>query len=307
MNKTTEDADPGLLDVKLLRLFELIYRTGSVTRAAELLGQRQPTASIWLRTLRSAFNDALFVRTPQGMLPTPRADVLIVTVREVLHLLRDLSGPRTAFDPSTSTRTFRVCMPDASHMTLLPPLLAHLRAAAPGVRLLATRIDAGTEAALRSGEADIAYGHAPWLDAGFYQQALFPQHWVCLVNRALDLGADGLTLPAYKALGHVMVTPAASSMQLLEDALAAHGIERRMMLQLPGFLGLAPILAASDLIATVPSQIGQALAMMADLRVLDCPFAVPPFTVKQHWHERYHEDAGNRWLRRQIAGLYAGK
>ncbi|HEX8480211.1 MAG TPA: LysR family transcriptional regulator [Telluria sp.] len=296
--------DASLLDVKLLRMFDLIYSTGSVTRAAEMMGQRQPTASIWLRTLRAALDDALFVRSPAGMLPTPRADVLIVKVRAVLQGLRELSEPRSGFDPATSTRTFCICMPDASHLTMLPVLLAQLRAVAPNVRLVATRIETATAHALQSGEADLALGYAPWLDAGFYQQTLFPQHWVCLVNRAQRKVGKTLTPAAYRQLGHVKVTPAASSAQLLEDALVANGIDRRVVLQIPGYVGLAGIIAASDLVATLPSQIGSVIASMANLRVLACPFPVPPFTVKQHWHERYHEDAGNRWLRSEIAGLY---
>lgn len=302
-----DSADASLLDVKLLRLFDLIYSTGSVTQAAEMMGQRQPTASIWLRTLRTELGDALFVRTPAGMLPTPRADVLIVKVRAVLQTLRELSAPKVPFDPSTSARTFCICMPDASHITLLPALLAHLRAVAPNVRLVAARIDASTAHALQSGEADLALGYAPWLEAGFYQQALYPQHWVCLANPAQTHIGKKLTLQAYKQLGHVKVTPAASSSQLLEDALIANGIERRVFLQIPGYLGLAGILAASDLVATLPSQIGAVLAAMSNLRLLDCPFPVPHFTVKQHWHERYHEDAGNRWLRGEIAGLFMHK
>lgn len=302
-----DSADASLLDVKLLRLFDLIYSTGSVTQAAEMMGQRQPTASIWLRTLRAELGDALFVRTPAGMLPTPRADVLIVKVRAVLQTLRELSAPKAAFDPASSSRTFCIGMPDASHITLLPDLLAHLRAVAPNVRLVAARIDANTGHALQSGEADLALGYAPWLDAGFYQQALYPQHWVCLVNPAQTQLGKKMTLQAYKQLGHVMVTPTASSAQLLEDALIANGIERRVFLQIPGYLGLAGIIAASDLVATLPSQIGAVLAAMSNLRVLDCPFPVPQYTVKQHWHERYHEDAGNRWLRGEIAGLFMHK
>jgi DNA-binding transcriptional LysR family regulator len=302
-----DSPDASLLDIKLLRLFDLIYSTGSVTRAAEMMGQRQPTASIWLRTLRAELGDALFVRTPAGMLPTPRADVVIVKVREVLQTLRELSGPKVEFDPASSTRTFCICMPDASHITLLPELLARLRAVAPNVRLVAARIDANTGHALQSGEADLALGYVPWLDAGFYQQTLFPQHWVCLVNHSQQRVGKKMTLQAYKQLGHVMVTPAASSAQLLEDALVANGIERRVIVQIPGYLGLAGIIAASDLVATLPSQIGALLATMSNLRMLDCPFPVPQFTVKQHWHERYHEDAGNRWLRNEIAGLYMQK
>ena len=78
---TTSDDDTRLPSLKLLRLFELLYTTGSVTRSAEQLGQSQPTVSIWLAQLRRLLGDPLFVRTPAGMQPTPRADALIPPVR----------------------------------------------------------------------------------------------------------------------------------------------------------------------------------------------------------------------------------
>ena len=61
-----DDTDTTLLDVKLLRLFDLLHATRSVTRAAERLGQSQPTVSIWLARLRRELRDPLFVRTPEG-------------------------------------------------------------------------------------------------------------------------------------------------------------------------------------------------------------------------------------------------
>jgi DNA-binding transcriptional LysR family regulator len=148
--------DEALLDVRQLRMFELIYDTRSVTRAADRMGQKQPTVSIWLSKLRSQFDDQLFVRTSTGMQPTPRADALIVTAREVLKSLRDLTGARSAFDPATATRQFRICMADSSHLCLVPQLLAQVRAVAPKVRLVAARIDDQTARALESGEADLA-------------------------------------------------------------------------------------------------------------------------------------------------------
>jgi len=307
MKKTIDlTPDAGLLDVRLLRLFDLIYSTNSVTRAALQMGQSQPTVSIWLGRLRKQLNDQLFVRTPSGMQPTPRADALIGTAREVLQSLRQLSIPQAAFDPSTATRTFRICMTDASHITLLPQLLAHVRALAPAVRLVAARIDDETARALQSGEADLAIGLVPWLESGFYQQTLFPQDWVCLANSAHPRVAKSLTLRAYKEESHVAITGGTGA-QLLDDALRRLRIQRRVVLELPGFLGLAGIIAATDVIATVPRHTGHTLASLAQLRVHDCPFVVPPFTVKQYWHGRFHEDPANRWLRGVMAGLYMQK
>jgi DNA-binding transcriptional LysR family regulator len=308
MDDDTEDGT-ALLSIKLLRLFELLYSTNSVTRAGEAMGQSQPTVSNWLSRLRKQLGDELFVRTAAGMQATPRAEELIVPVREALAALRRVAAPAEAFDPSSATRRFRICMTDASHITLLPRLLAHVRAVAPGVRLEAARIDDQTGQALQSGQADLAIGLVPWLESGFYQQVLYPQDWVCLVNaRHPRIGAKGVGLRDYKAEAHIGIV-GGTGVQLLEAALGRHAVERRILLELPGFLGLAAIVSTTDLVATVPRHIGETLASSGSsaLTVCDCPVPVPPFTVKQHWHARYHQDPANRWLRALCEELFAAK
>jgi len=305
-------ADPlhletALPDPKLLRLLDLLYTTRNVTRAAELLGQSQPTVSIWLGKLREQLNDPLFVRTADGMVPTPRTDSLIGGVRDVLEGLRRLSAPTTPFDPASSRRRFAICMTDASHMTLLPELLAHVRALGPGVSLSASRIDDKLAQSLQSGAADLALGFLPWLDAGFYQQTLYAQDWICLVNprhpRIVDATPARWNLAVYQAEAHIGITPG-TSYQLLDNTLAKLMIQRQISLELPGFLGLPAILASSDLVATLPRQIGETLAHAAGLRILPCPFEVQGFSVKQYWHARYHHDSANRWLRGVCANLF---
>src|SRR6266851_4167376 len=101
-----EERKAALLDVRLLRLFDLLYSTRSVTRSAERLGQAQPTVSIWLSRLRRELRDPLFVRTPTGMEPTPRADALIGTARSAIDILQRLAAREAAYDPGTDARCF---------------------------------------------------------------------------------------------------------------------------------------------------------------------------------------------------------
>ncbi|HBM66507.1 MAG TPA: LysR family transcriptional regulator [Pseudomonas sp.] len=297
---TTLEALP---EPKLLQLFDVLYQCRNVTRAAEQLGQSQPTISIWLARLREQLNDPLFVRTPGGMAPTPRADQLIGPCREVLESLRRLTAWEPQFIAATAQRRFRLCVSDASHITLLPSILNHLRSHAPGIRLEAARIDGNTESALESGEADLAIGFVPWLGGGMYQQVLFEQDWVCLSNPQHPRLGDGMSLERYRAEGHVQIS-FGTGQKLLEAGLARAGIERRIMLELPAFLGLGKIIGTTDLLGTLPRHIGQTLADMQGLQVHDCPFEVEGFTVKQHWHARYHQDNGNRWLREVVRGLF---
>jgi DNA-binding transcriptional LysR family regulator len=295
-----------LLDTKLLRLLDLLYSTGSVTRAAELLGQSQPTVSIWLAKLREALHDPLFVRTPAGMQATPRAQALIEPTRQALAALRQISEWQPDFNPATAQRKFRICMTDASHITLLPQLLAHVRAAAPQVALEATRIDADTARLLTAGEADLAVGLIPDLETGFYQQTLFEQQWVCLANARHPRIGKTLTLKQYQAEAHAAIASGTGS-GLLAAALKRQQIERKVILEIPGFLGLPAILSTTDLIATLPRQIGETLAKVTGLAVHTCPVPIPGFTVKQHWHARYHHDPANRWLRGVCSALFLQK
>ena len=300
-------SDPATLpDPKLLQLFDVLYGTHSVTRAADELGVSQPTVSIWLARLREQLRDPLFVRTPAGMQPTPRADALIGPAREALESLRRLSAWESVFSPATAQRHFRICMTDASHVTLLPQLLARLRATAPHVRLEAARMDSGTAQALETGAADLAIGFAPWLETGIYQQTLYEQDWVCLANRRHPRIGKRLDLAAYRGEGHIAVA-AGTGQHLLQGSLAQLDFRRNVLLELPGFLGLGAIVSTTDLVATLPRHIGQALATVNDLAIFDCPFPIPRFEVRQHWHSRYHEEPGNRWIRAIVADLFMHK
>jgi DNA-binding transcriptional LysR family regulator len=304
----SQSGDTSLLDPKLLHLFEVLYTTGSVTRAAELLGQSQPTVSIWLGKLRAQLADPLFVRTMQGMQPTPRADALIEPVREVLRALRRLSESAPGFDPAQAQRRFVIAMTDASHITLLPNLLAHVRALAPGVVLAASSISNTLAQALQNGQADLALGYLPWLDTGIYQQTLYEQDWICLTNvrhpRVARRGGQNTGTCRSTRPRHTSASVRAPGSTCWRTRLRAQGITRQVRLELPGFLGLSAILSSSDLIATLPRHIGETLARAAGLRTLPCPFTIAGFTVKQYWHTRYHQDPASRWLRGVCADLF---
>lgn len=300
--ETSETRSSPLLDERLLRLFDALYATRSVSRAALQLGQAQPTVSIWLGRLRQELRDPLFVRTPAGMEPTPRADALIGTARSAIGILQRLSAQEAVYDPGTDERCFRICMTDASHVTLLPRLLSRLREEAPRARVEALQIGSATGAHLQSGEADLALGLIPALEAGFYQQTLYSQDWVCLANPDHPR-LRRLTRTDYEREAHVGIVSGTGS-QLLVAALARAEVSRRVVLELPGFLGLGAILSNTDLIATLPRHTGETLAQANSLTVHPCPVAIPSFTVKQHWHARYHHDPASRWLRGVCAALF---
>ncbi len=301
----TENSTTGAeeIDLKLLRLLDALYATHSVTRTAERMSLSQPTVSIGLARLRKMLADPLFVRTTDGMQPTPRMEDLMPSVRQVLSGFAQLIASSSHFDASTSERTFRIFMTDASHITLMPKLFAHVHALAPGIRLEAASIGPTMALELQSGESDLALGLIPGLEAGFYQQALFDQDWICLCNPNHPRLGERLSLKAYLSESHVGIVSGTGA-TLLDKALQEIGQQRQVQLALPGFLGLSAILLSSELIATLPRHIGETLAKTAGLRVLSCPLPIEGFTVKQYWHTRFHQDPANRWLRAVCGTLF---
>ncbi|HBZ08038.1 LysR family transcriptional regulator [Massilia haematophila] len=291
-------------DLELLLIFDEIYKTKNVTRAADNLGLPQSTVSLGLGKLREHFNDRLFSRTAKGMEPTPRAGNAIEDVRRAIQAVQHALADQPVFDPAGSTREFRICMTDISEIVLVPRLLNYLREHGPGIRVDISKISPDSPAELADGRVDLAVGFMPHLEAGFYQQVLFDQHFVCLVaNRHPRIG-DKLSLEALRREDHVQVRSSGTGHAIVDKTLAREGVERRVVLQLPSFLGVARIVAQTELLAIVPYRYGASMAGSEDIRMLPVPVDLPSFQVKQHWHERYHADASNRWLRQAIADLF---
>lgn len=293
------------LDLEWISVFDEIYKTSSVSRAAERLGLAQATASIALNKLRAHFDDKLFIRTSKGMEPTPYAEEIYPELREVLACLEKARGSRAAFEPGAAAREFRICMTDISEVVLLPRLLNLLRRVAPKVRIEAEKISTDSPRRLEAGDVDLAVGFMPHLEAGFFQQTLFTQNFVCLVAKNHPRIGNRLGKKEFLAEGHIVVSASGTGHAIVDKMMEQQGIEREVVLRLPSFLGVARIVAQTELLVIVPRLLGETLASQEQVRLLDPPIALPSYSVKQHWHERFHADSGNIWLRRTMAELFS--
>jgi DNA-binding transcriptional LysR family regulator len=293
------------LDLNLLRVFEAVHTHGSASAAAEALGVTQPAVSNALRRLREEFGDELFTRTPQGVAPTPLADRLAVSVAQALAVLREGLEPAPAFAPGTARRKFRVLMSDIGEIAFLPGLLRWLQAEAPGVTLETTTLPAReARLALESGALDLAVGFLPDLKAGFYQQRIFAQTYVCMVRAGHAAIGPTLTLKAFRDARHAVVKAQGTGHGIVETMLERAGIEPEVVLKLPHFLAVPMVIAETDLVVTVPQRVGEIFARILPVRLLPHPLKIPPFQVNQYWHRRYHADPANRWLRGNFARLF---
>jgi DNA-binding transcriptional LysR family regulator len=292
------------LDIGWLHVFVEIYKTQSVSLAAERLGMAQAHASAVLNKLRRHFGDPLFARTSRGMRPTPYAMRIHPDIALCVARLAALSNQLDKFEPRTAKRRFHICMTDISEIVVLPSLVNEVRKLAPGVSIEAERIVADSPHRLEAGEVDLAVGYMPQLEAGFYQQTLFQQGFVCLASKHHPRIRTAPNKQAFLREGHVVVTTSGTGHAIVERELGKRRIERTVVLRVPSFLGVARIVARTELLALVPRRLGESLAAHEEISIFNPPLPLPTYDVKLHWHERFHADAGNVWLRHLIARLF---
>jgi DNA-binding transcriptional LysR family regulator len=291
------------LDIKWLRVFVEIHRTRSVSLAAQRLGMAQARASGILAKLRRHFGDPLFARTSQGMEPTPYADKIYPDALQCCDRLAVPDRYRSVFDHSSTPRHFRICMTDISEVIVLPLLVDKLGRVAPGVTVEIERISVESQRRLESGDLDLAVGYMPDLEAGFYQQTLFRQGFVCLAARSHPRIQGRLTRELFSREGHVVVISSGTGQVIVEAEYARKKIRRNVLLRVPSFLGLGSIVATTELLTTVPQMLAEVVAANEAVTIHPTPIALPSYEVKLHWHSRYHADPGNVWIRNLIAGL----
>ncbi|USZ14368.1 LysR family transcriptional regulator [Moraxella sp. FZFQ2102] len=291
------------LDIRLLQLFHAIYTHENISHAAASLDIGQPAASIGLSKLRKHFDNQLFVRVGHQMLPTEFAKELAPLITQTLEQVRLINDYRRAFDPAISTRTFTLGLTDISHLQLVPKLAAYLHTHAPHICLNVVPIDAATPTLMSSGQIDLAIGFIPQLEAGFYQQTLFHQHYVALVRHDHPRIAESLSLQDYERENHLEIVPSGTGHYMAENEIQRLGVTRNIRMRMPGYLGVDAVVKNTDLIATVPEKLGFLLDD-AGCRIYPLPFELSGFDVKQHWHARMHKNSDNRWLRQVCFELF---
>jgi DNA-binding transcriptional LysR family regulator len=297
----------GELDLHHLRILHVLLAERSLTKAANSLDLTQPAISKTLARLRTYFGDPLFVRVGMKMEPTPKAMELAEPVKGILDRMRDLKSGHESFDPATSERTFSLFMIDAAVVEMLPPLLNRLRDVAPGVRVQAVRTEVqNLELWLESGLVDFAIGSFPSLQQGVRRHPLWTESFASVVRSDHPRRESLSSLGAFLTENHALVSGVGtgheylSAERLLEDAIPP----RNIVCRLPMFSAAAHIARHSDCVATLPRTVAETIAHDLGLFLFDCPIALPKMEIAHYWHERYHRDAGNRWLREVIRDLF---
>ncbi|RUO75711.1 LysR family transcriptional regulator [Pseudidiomarina taiwanensis] len=305
------------IDLNLLVYLDVLLRERNVTKAAAQLNITQPAMSNGLKRLRTLLNDPILVRTSEGMLPTERALAMQDAVRGILYSVEEMVQPAREFEAVSSQRVFRIMASDYAASTLMPPLLARLKAEAPAVSLdIMTPSDISFHD-VENGKVDLAINRFEKLPQSFHQKALWEDDFSCLMRRDHPL-LSTYSLENYLKFEHVWVSKTGFGVGVgmdphdvqklgwVDEALAKLGCKREIRVFTRNY-HVAMHLARQGLIATLPTRAAMLYKDDDELVVKRPPFAIDQLELQMIWSPLLQHDAGHRWFRQVVADTAADR
>ncbi|WP_411704130.1 LysR family transcriptional regulator [Edaphovirga cremea] len=298
------------IDLNLLLVFEAVYRLRSVTRAAAELALSTSALSHALTRLRKSLSDELFYRVGNDMLPTVFAESLAPAIGESLTLLTKGLNPRPPFLPATSRETFTFAITDYTAFAVFPMLMAHLQEMAPHISFqlcYSERKVALND--LLAGKIDFALGFTESTDE------IYPEieeidwledDYVAICSPIFTQKYGALTQERYLQARHVVVTPWNEQRGVIDYQLEKQGLQRDIALKTPSLLGSPFIIAASELLMSIPHYAARQLQRSAALEIHPLPFTIPAYTIKIYLHRKNGRPAACNWLKQQFTELATG-
>jgi DNA-binding transcriptional LysR family regulator len=293
-------------DLNLLMVFDAVAHERNLTRAGQRLGMSQPAVSHALARLRVVLKDELFVRTPQGMLPTARAERIAGPARNALRDLRvTLESPE--FDAALSSRRITIAANTYAAHAVIPAFARQLAIHAPSVALEVRPV--GTRHVLDhldEGGVELALNTLTEGGDRFKCVGLLDDEYVTILAAGNPASAEPvLSIERFAALPHIAISTGCDDMSFIDEALAGRGLSRVVSAAVP-LHSLIMIVIGSGAIAVVPRRVAADVTAVLPLIMRPLPFPSSRLGLSMIWHRRLDNDPAHRWLRGTLRAAVNG-
>lgn len=285
------------LDLNLLVALDHLLALQSVSLAADRMNMSQSAMSNALTRLRTYFDDPLLVQVGRRMELTPRAESMQMAVRDILVRVEATIQAAPVFDPTSSTRTFNILLSDYTMSVLMPQVLSLAQAEGASVRFNLMAQTDQPYLLLDQGEADLLIAPSRFVSPDHPSELVYADRYVCVVWREGRYGAGPLTEDMFRDAGHAVMVPPNDAHSMESEALAAHGIDRRVEVRTFSFSVLPNLIVGTDRIATVHGHIAREVANHLPLSIHPLPIDIGTLDQTMQWHGYRDTDPGLIWLR----------
>ncbi|AOT10811.1 LysR family transcriptional regulator [Pseudoalteromonas luteoviolacea] len=292
------------IDLNLLKLFAVLYQTGSVTQTASILHMSQSACSHALTRLRLRLKDELFVRENNRMLATDYANRLAADVLPAFEAITlGLQGAKR-FDPQQVER-LTLAATDYTAWCLKPflsDILSRFTNLSIQIIQLEERIPVQ---ALKDLKLDLVCGfeHQQETLEGLAQLNCFEGHYVTLSCKTRSL-PNQLSLQTFLSKSHVLISPWNETRGIVDRILAQSRKSRHIVVGTPHMLNAPALIKDTDWLITLPARYAEHIANEYQLSIHMPPINVPNYRVKLYWHKTRQRDPKLQWFVSQFCQFY---
>ena len=288
------------LDIKQLRVLSALLAQNNLSQVARKMGLTQQAISEQLRKLRDIFDDRLFIRQGNSMVPTPKAQNMREPINNILKQLETLLEPEV-FSPKTYKGVLTISATDYATQALLPQLFNITRREAPDLKLIVRDFESdNVNQLILAGELDLLISFPEFIPDNLAYVTLLKEQHLCITGLHTTFPTEPLTLSKIAAHPQLIVSPSRPNLRGSHDQWFANkGLTRNIVMSVPSFSAVPNILHTTDMIAFYPSR----LLPNDKVKELAVSALPPPFNVIAAWHPRTSNSPIHRWLIKQLQSL----
>lgn len=295
------------LDLNLLKIFESIYREQNMSRSAEVLHITPSAVSHALKRLREYLGDPLFQRSNNRMLPTPACQRMAPQIIDTLSRLRQILQHWGEFQPLTSQHHFKLGIHYALEPSILPKLASRLAKCAPQVTFSSVKVEReNLTRALGAGHIDMVFDVALPIKPPVLHKKLIDDSFSVLMRNGHEL-QDSLDQPSYLSAQHIGVSNRPSGAAVEDILFQQQGFSRKLHIRCQNYYGARAIVAESDLLLTLPTELGNELLRghsdTAELALVKMPIPLTNIETHLYWHANTETDEALSWFREVLVSL----
>lgn len=291
------------IDLNLFTVLLEVYKQGSITAAAEKLHITQPAVSHSLARLREKFNDPLFIRHGRKMVPSQTCQTIMPKIIESLANLESTLVPSSNFDIREHHKEIKLGLRDILESLFFPPLVTDLVTNTPNIKIGSRQIShLKMEQLLTEQTIDVV------IDVLVPTGEKIKSQFVCNEHFSLVCRPDHPILKApsidnYQKYPHGIVTLKGATVDIVDMALAKHGVSRNVVLRCEHYFAAASVACQCDMLLTMPNAYANTLKGKLPIAVSPLPFEVPYLPVHMYWHEQTDADPINQWIREKLMNI----
>ena len=281
------------LDIKQLRVLQLLLQERNLSKVANIMGLTQQAISEQLKKLRHSFNDEMFVRTNNGVIPTQVAEKMETQVNQILADIDNLIAGEK-FNPAALSETLQISSSDYALVTILPMLLKQVNALAPNLKVIIRDFESDNLNQLMvTGELDLVFTFPEFIPDNYPNKRLFEDHHVCVTGKNSPYHGKKYSLVDVAKLPQIIISPSRPNLKGSHDSwFAKKGIKRNILMSVPSFSAASTIIEATNTVAFLPSR----LLPDPKLVPIELEQNPPKFDVIVAWHQRSNNNPLHQWL-----------